>query len=475
MGRLKTGVRATLLDFVPVNGAGGTLDVGGIAGMADTGENVGDATALNISAYWRGLSLISTSEAMLPLHLFRRSGRGKERADDHPLYDVLHRRPNPRMTSFTWRQTMAAHRIMWGNAFSFKEKNARGIVTALWPMNPARMTVQLERLTDAQIRARVQPRVRYRYVHVNGQEVVYEADAIHHIRGLSPDGLVGYPVLTLMRHSLGLARAGEKAQSSVFKNAARPSVVLVHPTTLPQGKREELADDWQTAYSGTANTGRVAILEDGMKLVPFGFPPEDAEFLATRTFQVLEFARWLGVPPHKLYELTRATFSNIEQQALEYLTDSLNGGLVNWEQQMLLDLLDPERAMDDDVFPEFDRNGLMQADMRARAFFYQTMRSIGVFNADDIAARENINELPDELGKRYFVPANWMELIPDQAAVPLSGPRLVSEPAAADQSVALEVQDLNDRVEQLEYAAAQPLEVPTHSHRNGSNGSQPSE
>lgn len=473
MGRLKGGVRAVLPGFIPVNSSGGTLDMGALAGTADTGDTINDATALNVSAYWRGLSLISTSEAMLPLHVYRAVGNGKERARDHPLYDVLHRRPNPRMTSFTWRQTMAAHRIMWGNAFNWKSRDRRGNVRALWPMNPARMTVETQRLTDAQVAAKVVPARRYRYMHTNGQEIIYNEDEILHIRGLSPDGLVGYPVLTLMRHTLGLARAGEKAQGAVYKNAARPSVVLIHPATLPEGKRQELAEDWRTAYSGSSNAGSVAVLEDGIKLVPFGFPPEDAEYLATRTFEVLEMARWLGLPPHKLYELSRATFSNIEQQALEYLTDSLNGGLVNIEQQMLLDLLDPEKAQDQDVFPEFDRNGLMQADMRARAFFYQTMVSIGVFNADDVAARENINELPDDLGKRYYVPMNWMEVTPTRAEA--TRPRLVGEPAAIDNATRIDVEELMGRVEQLEFQTTQPVTVPTHSHRNGSNGSEPGE
>ena len=123
-----------------------------------------------------------------------------------------------------------------------------------------------------------------------------------------------------------------------FATAIETLILWKAPSTMSEPARKELAEDWRNAYGGFDNAGRVAVLEEGIKIQDFGFPPEDAQWLQTRGFQVLEFSRWLGLPPHKLYELSRATFSNIEQQALEYLTDSLNGWLVNWEQQMLLDL-----------------------------------------------------------------------------------------------------------------------------------------
>ncbi len=471
MSKLKAGIRAALVpDFVPINSAGATLDLGGLAGTADTGDTITDAVALNVSAFWRGVNLISSGIAALPLHVYERIGdEGKERARDHPLYTVLHSQANSRMTSFTVRQTMAAHAITWGNGFAEKQKNGRGEILGLWPLNPARMSVEVERLTVQQLQLGLLPRLRYRYRTARGDERIYSADDIHHLRGLGNDGLVGYPLLTLMRNSIALARSGERAQAAVFTNSARPSVALMHPSSMPGNKRRELADDWRSAYSGSANAGKVAVLEDGIKLQPFGFPPEDAQFLQTRTFQVVEFARWLGLPPHKLYELSRATFSNIEQQALEYLSDSLNPPLVNWEQQMLMDLFRP--GFDDGFFPEFDRNGIMQVDARTRAFFYQTMVGMGAMMPDEVRSRETMNELPEGVGKRTYIPMNWDQVEAEPTRQPR--PALASVPPAEDDSAAraMELNELTTRIEALELAQLNPEPVGPHSHRNG-NGSE---
>lgn len=452
MGRV--GKALARVDFIPLDAAGATMDMT-IGGQSHTGNFMGPDVALSTAAVWRGMRLISDSIAMLPLLTYRElAAGGKERAKDHHLYPVLHRRPNPEMTSFTWRQTIAAHVVAWGNGYSEIIRDGTGRVREVWPLRPDRMVVERHPETLA---------IQYRYRKSSGSEVLLRASQVHHVRGLGFDGLVGYPVLTLMRNTLDLAQAVEKYGSHTFKNGARPHVVLVHPNNLSAQGKTNLAESYEENHAGPENAGRTAVLEEGVQLHQVGFPPEDAQFLSTREFSVTEFARWLGLPPHKLYDLKRATFSNIEQQALEYLLDSLNPWLVNTEQQMLLDLFDPR----DDAFPEFERNALLQVDARSRALFYQVMRWMGVMNADDIASRENLNPLPDGLGKVYMVPMNMTPL--DQARSLSPGERRRAQQAlvasgissdVADTMTGAHLLDVSDRLDAIE------------AHANG-NGSSP--
>jgi HK97 family phage portal protein len=450
---LSAGVRRVgALDFVPANSGGDTLTFSPLGdGTADTGDTVSEGTALNVAAFWRGMTLISTAQAMLPLIVYQRTARGgKERATDHWLYPVLHQQPNQEMTSFTFRQTLASHVVTWGNGYAEKVTDGRGRVLELWPLRPDRMEVQRERLTVDQLRAGQRPRRRYKYSLATGEVRYIDADRIHHVRGLGYDGLVGYPVLTLMRNALAMTRAFERYGAATFKNGARPAVVLTHPSTLSETARDNLAEDWRDKYGGLDNAHRVAVLEEGIQIKEIGFPPQDAQFLQSRQFQVLEFARWLGVPPHKLYELSRATYSNIEQQSLEYLADSLNGWLVNWEQQFQLDLFPPDP--NETFFPEFERNALMQVDARSRALFYQAMFGVSAMNPDDIASRENLNPLPDGIGQRYYVPLNYREVLRPGQQPPLR----VAEPQPAAAGPVANVfsdqdyMDLAERVDALE-------------------------
>ncbi len=382
MGRV--GRALASVDFIPIDGRGGTMDLS-IGGRASTGDFMGPDAALSVSAFWRGMRLLSDSVAMLPLLTHRELPSGaKERARDHHLYPVLRRRPNPEMTSYTWRQVIMSHVIAWGNGYSEKVFDGAGRVRQLWPLRPDRMVVERDDKTLER---------RYRYRRLDGTEVILPARKVHHVKGLGFDGLVGYPVITLMRNTLYLAGAAEKYGAHTFANGAMPKVVLTHPEKIGTQAATNLADSFDEIHAGPENAGRTAVLEEGVQLHQVGFPPDDAQFLATREFQVTEFSRWLGLPPHKLYDLKRATFSNIEQQALEYLLDSLNPWLVNWEQQMELDLFDPS----DEAYPAFERNALMQVDAKSRAAFYQVMRWIGVMDGDQIAQREDLDPLPDGL------------------------------------------------------------------------------
>lgn len=442
MARLSRAIRA--IDFVPTDGAGATHEFSVWGGKASTGEQITPEVALNVSAYWRGLNLLSNSIAVLPLKVYQRVGENDKRtAREHPSWLLLHDRPNPEMSSFTFKQTLGGHVVGWGNGYAEIERDGFNQPINLWPLRPDRMTPERETLTADQLRAGRRPRRRWKYLLPDGSVQYFGPKEILHLKGLGYDGSVGYPVLTLMRNTIGMIRALETYGATTFKNGARPSVVLTHPQRLSEKARQELAQDWTEKYGGLNNAQRVAVLEEGIKVETIGFPPEDAQFLGSRQFQVLEFARWLGLPPHKLYDLDRATFSNIEQQALEYLTDSVNPWLVNWEEQIQLAIF-PELS---EFYAEFDRNALLQVDARSRAFYYQTLRWLGVVNASYIASRENL-PVPAEGGDDYYVPMNMQQVgaAPITRAAP-AGPGPSGEEESA---LSWQLYELSERIEALE-------------------------
>lgn len=441
MGRLSRGIQA--IDFIPVDAQGGTISWGGVGGMADTGATVTPELSLTVSAVWRGINVISNSIATLPLITYRRTDTGRERAEDDPRFTLLHDQPNPEMSSFTWRQTVQGHVLTWGQGYSEIVRDSFSRPVELWPLRPDKMVVERERLTPEQIVRGLRPRKRYRYTLPDGTLHTFAPSQILHVKGLGFDGHIGYPILTLMRNGVGLATATEQFGSATFKNGARPAIVLTHPGHLSERARRELREDWDEKYGGLTNAQRTAVLEEGVSVEQVGFPPDDAQFLQTRGFQVVEFARWIGVPPHKLYELSRATFSNIEWQSLEYLTDSVNPWLVNWEMQCWLDLFG-----DRDVYPEFERNAIMQIDARSRAEYYTKLWGVGAINADYIADRENTPRPPDGQGSRYFVPMNYVP-VEDAGAAAAAGPVPVPlEPAA--ESLKWDVMDMAGRVDAIE-------------------------
>lgn len=300
------------------------------SGVATTGALVTDDVARTVAAWYAGIRVISEDVASLPLVVYRRNGRSKDRATDHRLYALLHDAPNPEMTSMVFRETLQAHLLTWGNAYAEKEMNASGQVVALWPLRPDRMTVHLD---DAGNRA-------YRYrIRAGDAPVDMPARNVFHIPGLGFDGLIGYSVLRMARETLGQAIALREYASGVLARDARPGTVLEHPGTLSKDAQDHLAERWDKNHGGFTKAGRTAVLEEGMKLHTMEFPPEDILFLASQKWQVTECARWLRLAPHKIGDLERATFSNIEESNIDHVVSTIRTWCVRWEQQMNKDVV----------------------------------------------------------------------------------------------------------------------------------------
>ncbi|MEU6952080.1 phage portal protein [Streptomyces sp. NPDC045714] len=365
------------------------------------GIRVDQDTALTYSPFFAGVRVLSEDLATLPMFLYERlEPRGKQRATGHPLYALLHDQPNDMMSAAWLKETLTAHAITWGDGVAHVVSNKRtGVIEELWPLRPDRLTIGVKRLGAGRFQRR------YRYDDdVNGIHVTLLPHEVLHIPGLGFDGVRGYPVVELAANAIGLGLATEHHGAKVFSNGAAPGGALSHPGNLSPEARRRMADDWENIHKGIDRAHRVAILEEGVTFQNVGVPNDSAQFLETRKLQVTEMARWLRLPPHKIMDLDRATFSNIEQQQLDYVSSALNVWLVRWEQAVLTQLLLPEERRK--FYAEFLVDSLLRGDTAARYAAYAVGRQWGWLSANDVRERENMN--PVEGGDAYLVPLNMV-------------------------------------------------------------------
>ncbi len=377
-------------------------------GRSTSGKVVNERTAMQISAVYACVRVLAESLAQLPLDLFTYRGSvGSERDRSLPLYRVLHDEPNPEMTSFTFRETLQTHLLLWGNAYAQIVRNYMGQTIGLYPLLPEQMSVERDEETGSIF-------YRYRLSRdgiVNGlkagQEVILEAEDVLHIPGLGFDGLVGYSPIAMMRNSLGSAIATDEYSAKFFENGATPSGVLEHPGVLKDPKK--LRDSWHEAYGGSANAGKVAILEEGLTFKTISIPPQDAQLIESRKYQVTDIARIFRIPPHMIGDLEKATFSNIEQQSLEYVKYTLDPWLARWEQSMNRRLLTSEEKKDHYI--QFNAEGLLRGDLKSRNDAYAVARQNGWMSANDIRRKEGMDLIPAELGgDRYLCNGNMVDI-----------------------------------------------------------------
>ena len=356
------------------------------------GPAVTESSALTFSAVYGCVRILSESVAMLPLLTYRKlANGGKEKATDVALYNLLHRAPNPEMTSFEFRETLISHVALWGNGYAEIEWSGSGRPLALWPLNPARMQVE-----------RRQGNLVYLYELPGGQTATLPSWRVHHVRGLSSNGVVGYSPIRLAMQSIGVGLALEEYGARFFGNGARPGGVLKHPGVLSDGAYKRLKESWSAENEGLSNAHRLKILEEGLDYEAIGIPPNEAQFLESKQFQINEIARWFRVPPHMLADLTRATFSNIEEQGLEFVIYTLGPWLTRHEQAIERDLLtEAERQT---LFVEYLVNGLLRGNITSRFQAYQLALQGGWLNPNEVRSLENMN--PYDGGDTYLQPLN---------------------------------------------------------------------
>lgn len=365
-------------------------------GSTSSGKTVNERTAMQTTAVYACVRILAETIASLPLHTYKYTASGKEKAAAHQLYYLLHDEPNPEMTSFVFRETMMSHLLLWGNAYAQIIRDGRGKVLALYPLLPDRMTV--DRTTGGQLY--------YEYRKDTGYVILRPEDVLH-IPGLGFDGLIGYSPIAMAKNAIGMAIATEEYGAKFFANGASPGGVLEHPGVVKDPAR--IRESWNAVYQGSGNAHRVAVLEEGMKFQPIGIPPEQAQFLETRKFQINEIARIFRIPPHMIGDLEKSSFSNIEQQSLEFVKYTLDPWVVRWEQAMQRSLLSP--AEKKDYFIKFNVDGLLRGDYQSRMNGYAVGRQNGWMSANDIRELENQNRIPEELGgDLYLINGNMTKL-----------------------------------------------------------------
>ena len=374
-------------------------------GGSAAGKRVNERSAMQMTAVYSCVRILAEAVAGLPLHLYRyKEDGGKEKALDHPLYLLLHDEPNPEMSSFVFRETLMTHLLLWGNAYAQIIRNGRGEVMALYPLMPDRMAV--DRDDKGQLY--------YEYTTSaddapisKGSIVRLKPSDVLHIPGLGFDGLVGYSPIAMAKNAIGLAIATEEYGSKFFANGAQPSGVLEHPGTIKDPQR--VRDSWMSQFGGSANSNKIAVLEEGLKYPPISISPEQAQFLETRKFQINEIARIFRVPPHMVGDLEKSSFSNIEQQSLEFVKYTLEPWLVRWEQSIQRTLFSADEKKR--YFVRFNVEGLLRGDYASRMNGYAVGRQNGWMSANDIRELENLDRIPaEEGGDLYLINGNMTKL-----------------------------------------------------------------
>ena len=339
-------------------------------GGSTSGKRVNERSAMQMTAVYSCVRILSEAVASLPLHFYKYDENGsKRKAIEHPLYFLLHDEPNPEMTSFVFRETLMTHLLLWGNAYAQIIRNGKGEIIALYPLMPDRMTVNRDE----------KGKLYYEYLTSTDEAPINKdvtvrlsATDVLHIPGLGFDGLVGYSPIAMAKNAIGLAIAAEEYGSKFYANGAAPSGV-------------------------------------GMKYTPISISPNEAQFLETRKFQINEIARIFRVPPHMVGDLEKSSFSNIEQQSLEFVKYTLDPWVSRWEQTLIRSLLTKEEKKK--YFIKFNVDGLLRGDYQSRMSGYSIGIQNGFMSPNDVRELENLDLIPDEEGgNTYMVNGNMMPI-----------------------------------------------------------------
>ena len=352
-------------------------------GRTTSGENVDEFKAMQTTAVYACVRILAEAVASLPIHVYERTETGKEKKVDHSLYFLLHDEPNSEMSSFVFRETLMTHLLIWGNAYVQIIRNRSGQVISLYPLLPDKMSVHRDEIGK-----------------------------------LGFDGLIGYSPIALAKNAIGMTLATENYGASFFKNGANPGGVLEHPGILKDPKR--VRDSWNAVYNGVTNAHKVAVLEEGMKYTQVGIPPEEAQFLQTRKFQINEIARLYRIPPHMVGDLEKSSFSNIEQQSLEFVKYTLDPWVVRLEQAFKRSLFLPEEKKT--YFVKFNVDSLLRGDYQSRMNGYAIGRQNGWLSTNDIRELEDLNLLSDEEGGNLYLINGNMTKLKDAGGFMKQGP-----------------------------------------------------
>lgn len=368
------------------------------------GVVVDENTALSIPAFWRGLNVLSNSVAKLPVNCYQRlDGNGRTKATDHPAHRLLRKRPGAGYTPFAFRQTLQSHAQTYGGGFAYVFRDGGAVAQEMVILDPSRTVAMRTREEYGGLPAGSKVFM----TNVRGQDRVLLDENVIHIYGLGYDGLAGYPVIEMLAEALGGGLAAQQFGAKFFGNGANAGGLIQYPGRLPEQAYNRLKESFSKKYVGLGKAHSTIVLEDGATYHQLTIPPDNAQFLETREFNIREVANVIGIQSHKLGDQSRKSYNSLEQSNQEFLDDDVDPWLIRWEQECERKLLTDAEFENDTHYIEFERKALLRMDATTRATFYGTMREKGIMSANEVRAAENMEPMGEE-GDRYFVPSNWV-------------------------------------------------------------------
>ncbi len=360
----------------------------------------------------------------MPWRIHERTSSGQTIAKRHPADRILNREPNAEQDAAAWRELMLRWCLTWGNAYSEIVRDASFRPVAVWPIEPWRCTPK-----------RAGGALYYEVQQQTGGQVYVPAADMLHFRGLGDD-LVGWSILQYAARSLGLSIAQEDSMASQMTNGARLSGMLTPPGggSFTREKTAEIAAAWEAQNTGSKNHGKVYLVNQGLEFKTLSMPNTDAQLLQSREFSVLDICRFMRVPPHKIFDLSRATFSNITHQSLEFLTDTLGPWVIKFEQQANRKLI--SGAWTDRYFSKVNTDAILRMDPETRGQWYKTLRELGAINPNEVRQLEDMDTLgPD--GDIHLVPVNMQTLEqagkePEPPPAPMAPQNVIPEEGETD-------------------------------------------
>jgi HK97 family phage portal protein len=380
-----------------------------------SGVYVDEQSALQYSAVYACVRYISETVASLPWRLMkRRADGGADVVKDSPTHWLLFQQPNPETSAYDFKRTMEAHRQTWGNGYAEIVRDGAGRPQAMHIITPDRVSPK-----------RISGDLWYEVDNGTDQPTMLPARDVFHLRGLGWDGLVGYSPISMARQAIGLGIGTEQFGAAWFGNGSHGSGVLESPTPLSPERAEALRKQFEGQHRGTKAANRMVVLEGGTTYKPVSIPPDDAQFLQTRTWQVGDICRWYRVPPHKCGLLDRATFSNIEHQSIEAVQDAIISHTMGWEGEAQRKLIgQPARHSH---YTHMSVQALLRGDHAARSSYYHQMWQMGVLSVNEIRGLEDLNPIED--GDKHLVQMNITTL---EAATDDTQPEPAPQPPAPD-------------------------------------------
>lgn len=389
-----------------------------------SGIRVNHKSTIGYPPFWRGVNLLANDVADLPLDVFRRDGDDREIARTHPAQKLIKQAASPVMHARAFRSTMMGHALLFGNGFAWIERDQRSRPIALWVLDPQQMIV---RYLDGEL---------WYATVINGEQRKFPGRDIVHIAGLSSNGIVGYSAIDIMADALGVGMAAQQFGSRFFGDGANMSGLLMIPGHFQDDKIRNTLSAWKEMSSGMKNAHKVALLQDGVQFKQTTIPPDSAQFLETRNFEVrVTVANILGVPPHLLGDDTRTSHSSLEQENQSYLNHSLNPWLSVWEGEIERKLLS-EREQDRDThFVEFNREAAVQMMFKEKIEGIYRQVEMGQLTINESRKLVNLPDIGSDGDKRYH-PANWLEVgkEPEEAPSAIDNNADTEEPTDDDES-----------------------------------------